>query len=76
MAFDEQGRRVVIDGLGEISGASFELLNALRQTFRSAREAELRPERYPFLKSTDLASELACDEQGLRKRVSRFRKKK
>ena len=27
----------------------------------------------PFLKATDLAKELTCDEQNLRKRVSRFR---
>jgi hypothetical protein len=74
MTFDDRGLRVVIDGLGGLSESSFELLNALRPTFRSAREAELRPERYPFLKATDLAKELSRDEQGLRTRVSRFRK--
>jgi hypothetical protein len=73
VAFDDQRRSVVIESLGQILGTSFELLKLLRPTFRSAREAELRPERYPFLKATDLAKELACDEQNLRKRVSRFR---
>ena len=74
IGFDERGKRVVIEGLGEISGASFELLDALRPSFRSAREGELRPEKYPFLKSLDLANVLSLDEPSMRKRVSRFRK--
>lgn len=62
-----------MEGLGEVSGASFELLDALRPTFRSARDAELRPEKYPFLKSIDLANAFSLDEPSMRKRVSRFR---
>ena len=73
MAFDENGQRVVIGGLGEISGAIFQLLDTLRQTFRSAREAELLPQKYPFLKTADLARELNLDGASIRKRVSRFR---
>jgi hypothetical protein len=73
MAFDESGERVVIVGLGAISGALFQLLDALRQTFRSAREAELLPQNYPFLKTADLAHELNLDGASIRKRVSRFR---
>jgi hypothetical protein len=73
MDFDELGKRVVIGGLGEISGASFQLLDALRRTFRNAREAELLPEKYPFPKTTDLARVLNLDGPSLRKRVSRFR---
>ena len=73
LAFDEVGRRLVIDGLGEILGASFELLDALRAAFRNARGAELRPEKYPFVKSIDLANALSLDESSMRKRVSRFR---
>ncbi len=73
VAFDEAGRRVVIEGLGHISGASYDLLEALRPSFRRAREAELRPERHPFLKASELAQYLNLDEPSLRKRVSRFR---
>jgi hypothetical protein len=73
IAFDERGKRVVIGGLGEISGASFQLLDTLRRTFRSARETELLPEKYPFLKTADLARGLKLDGSSMRKRVSRFR---
>jgi 7-cyano-7-deazaguanine synthase in queuosine biosynthesis len=74
MAFDDAGQRVLIEGLGEISGASYRLLDALRPGFRAAREAEMHPERFPFCKSRELADALSVDETSLRKRVSRFRK--
>ena len=73
LAFDDANKHVLIEKLGVISGPSFELLNALRASFRNAGERELRPELYPFVKTIELAHMLSLEEGSLRKRVYRFR---
>ena len=73
LAFDDANKHVLIESLGVISGPSYELLNALRASFRNARERELRPELYPFVKTIELAHMLTLEEGCLRKRVYRFR---
>ena len=49
MSIDEVGKRVVLEGWGEIKGVGAELVIALAAPFREARQRELRPEQYPCL---------------------------
>ncbi len=74
MSIDEVGKRVVFERWGEILGAGAELLIALAAPFREARQNELAPERYPFLKSSKLMRQLKCEEnEALRRRILRAR---
>ena len=72
MAID--GKRVVFDRWGDITGVGAELLIALAKPFREARIAELAPENYPFIETNTLRSRLKCRGETFRRRVLRCRK--
>jgi hypothetical protein len=55
MSIDEIGKRVMFERWGEITGVGAELLIALAAPFREARQNELHPERYPYLRTQKLA---------------------
>ena len=76
MAIDEGGRRVVFDRWGEIKGASAQLIIALAEPFRQAMRNKLVPERYPFLKASELMRQISCkSDETLRRQIFRCRNK-
>jgi len=76
MSIDQVGKRVKFERWGEIRGANAELLITLAAQFRKAREDELTPKDYPYLKKGELARQLNCEsDEVLRRRVNRCRKK-
>ena len=75
MAIDEGGKRVVFDRWGEIKGASAQLIIALAQPFRQAMRNKLVPERYPFLKTSELMRQISCKSETVRRKIFRCRNK-
>jgi 7-cyano-7-deazaguanine synthase in queuosine biosynthesis len=76
MAIDEGRKRVVFDRWGEIKGASAQLIIALAQPFRQAMRNKLVPERYPFLKASELMRQISCkSDETLRRQIFRCRNK-
>jgi hypothetical protein len=74
MSIDEVGKRVVFKRWGEMRGAGAELLITLAAPFREAREAEVAPEKYPYLPTQKLEHQLKCEsDEVLRRRVNRCR---
>ena len=74
ISIDEDGKRVIFEGWGEIPGAGAELLIALAAPFHEARQRELAPEQYPYLKTQKLKLQLDCgSDEVLRRRVRRCR---
>jgi hypothetical protein len=74
MSIDE--KRVMFERWGEIRGRGAELLIALAAPFREARQNELHPERYPYLRTQKLGHQLNCgSEEALRRRVLHCRNK-
>ncbi len=75
IALDEQTKTVILEGLGELTGVSSELIQSLVRAFRRAREGEVAPENYPYVKTSELLKQFGlADEETLRKRVHRCRK--
>jgi hypothetical protein len=76
IAIDEKADRVSFDRWGEVRGTSAALIIALAEPFRRATREEQAPERYPFTKTSNLMSQLRCDDaEALRRRVLRCRNK-
>lgn len=67
-------KRVVLDGLGPLRGATAALVIRLAQTSLDAAGEGLTPEDYPCVASHRLAMEFGVTEQSLRRRVSPTRK--
>ena len=76
MAIDEDGKRVVFEGWGEIKGASAKLIIVLARPFRQAMRDELAPEHYPFLETSKFMRQINCEsDEALRRRILRCRNK-
>ena len=76
LALDEDRRRILIDGIGEVGTASdFDLVGILVDQHRRDRAAELRPDSFKFVPTEALLDALAVDEVPLRQRISKFRKR-
>jgi hypothetical protein len=74
ISIDETGKRVIFDEWGDMRGVGAELIMALAAPFRDARENELPPEGYPFLKPSKLIDQLRMgSHEVLRRRVFRCR---
>jgi hypothetical protein len=74
ISIDETGGRVIFGEWGDIRGVGAALIMALAAPFRDARENELPPERYPFLKPSKLIDQLGIgSHEVLRRRVFRCR---
>ena len=76
IAIDEKARRVIFDRWGEVLGNSAALIICLAEPFRQATRKERAPERYPFTQTSNLMSQLRCnDDEAFRRRVLRCRNK-
>jgi hypothetical protein len=76
LAIDKKAKRVILDRWGELGGNSAELIIRLAEPFRQARSEERAPERYPYTQTSNLISQLGCDNaEVLRRRVLRCRNK-
>ena len=73
IALDEGGKRVVFDRWGEIKGANAQLLLILAASYRDAARNERAPQNFPFIRSDQLAEQIGCAQQTLRRRISRCR---
>jgi hypothetical protein len=74
ISIDETAKRVIFGEWGDIRGVGAALIMALAAPFRYARENELPPERYPFLKPSKLIDQLSIgSHEALRRRVFRCR---
>jgi hypothetical protein len=72
---DSKSRKVVFERGLEFDGAVFELIAALMPEFEADLNAGTFHDQYQFVSAKTLARRLAIDEQSLRQRVSRSRKK-
>jgi len=76
IALDENQKRVIFDGWGEVKGKSAVLIITLAEPFRQAMGEERAPEHFPFTRTSKLVHQINCaDEETLRKLVQRCRKK-
>ena len=76
IAIDEHAKRVIFDRWGEVLGNNAALIICLAEPFRKATREERAPERYPFIQTSNLMSQLRCnDKETLRRRVLRCRSK-
>jgi len=74
IAIDEKENRIIFDRWGEMKGRSAALIISLAEPFRQAMREARAPERYPFTQTSNLMSQLGCDDnQVLRRRVLRCR---
>jgi hypothetical protein len=73
ISIDDPGKGVIFERWGEMKGVGAKLLIALAEPFRSARESELAPEKYPYLRTQILARQLKCESEVLRRQVLRLR---
>jgi hypothetical protein len=74
IALYEDASEIVLDGIGELKGASAAVIKALADPFRRAREKELLPEHYPFTETRDLLKLQKIEsEEALRRRIQRCR---
>jgi 7-cyano-7-deazaguanine synthase in queuosine biosynthesis len=75
LALDRVKRQVVIGGIEPIGGpGAFALAAELVDAYEKDRSEGLAPENYQYLRSLHLTKVLSITEQGLRRRVMRFRK--
>lgn len=74
-AVDSNTCRVVFDGGLEFGSAVYGLIAALLEDFEADLDAGTFHDQYRFVKAKTLAKRLSIDEQSLRQRVSRSRKK-
>jgi hypothetical protein len=65
-ARDEANRKILFDMGISLGGAAYELIAALMKDFQG---------EFQFVQSSDLADDLGIDEESMRKRVNRTRKK-
>jgi len=76
IAIGQGGNSLVFDRWGEIKGASAKLIIALAEQFRQAMRDQLVPEHYPFLKTSELMSQIGCgSDETFRRRILRCRNK-
>lgn len=74
IALDEPGNRVLFARWGKMTGANARVLLILAASYREAVRYERAPEHFPFIPAAKLSSQIGCDEETLRKRVSRCRR--
>lgn len=76
ITIDEKANRVSFDRWSEVGGNSAALIICLAKPFRQATREERAPEHYPFTQTSNLMSQLRCDDaEVLRRRVLRCRNK-
>lgn len=72
---DPKARRIVFENGIELGGSVYELIGALVETFESELNAGANPSHHKFVKAEALAKRLKIEEQSLRQRIYRTRKR-
>ena len=73
IAFDPQEEAVLL-GSGELKGAHYSLLEAMRPIYQTARDARFLPQDYPPIPASELADALGVTEEAMRRRVVKVRR--
>ncbi len=75
IALDTPAERIVFTQWGTIKGANARSLLVLAASHQEAVHNGRAPENFPFILAAKLSGEIGCDEETLRKRVHRCRKR-
>ena len=74
LTIDEDKKRIVIAGVGELAGADYRLVAALAETAQQDVQALRAPEDHRYVEARKLSKKLNMDDESVYRRVSKCRR--